>query len=245
MNYTGDTLTKGPFTAKLVYDEDPLNPRTDWDPFGHLICWDRNRNIGDKHQHKGAEQFLLSLLPTEVCDRLEARFKHEDDKEYAMFNERNWGSDDIHKYYKENESAQLCYRRRLAAAVEKGCVILSVYHSGRSGISAGAMCWPDEDGAGFTYATRAEIFKEYGGKVLTKKKREQAVKLLTAECETYSQWAEGDVYGYVIEHENGDEVDGGSCWGFYGIKYAKEEMKSMLECVFKDWDAALEEGLRC
>jgi hypothetical protein len=32
----------------------------------------------------------------------------------------------------------------------------------------------------------------------------------------YSAWAWGDVYGYTCEDENGDEIEDGSCWGFYG-----------------------------
>lgn len=30
----------------------------------------------------------------------------------------------------------------------------------------------------------------------------------------FEQWAEGDVYGFVVEDATGDTVD--SCWGFYG-----------------------------
>lgn len=33
-------------------------------------------------------------------------------------------------------------------------------------------------------------------------------------CEVYTQWANGEVYGYVIEDEDGDTLD--SCWGFIG-----------------------------
>lgn len=54
--------------------------------------------------------------------------------------------------------------------------------------------------------------------------RGQAVKNLECEIEEYAAWATGDTWGYVIEDENGDELD--SCWGFYGIEYAKSEAES-------------------
>lgn len=38
--------------------------------------------------------------------------------------------------------------------------------------------------------------------------------VLTGEIETLDQYFHGDIYGYVITDEDGDEVD--SCWGFYG-----------------------------
>lgn len=37
---------------------------------------------------------------------------------------------------------------------------------------------------------------------------------LESEFKLYEAWAVGDVYGYVIEDSDGDEL--GSCWGFYG-----------------------------
>jgi hypothetical protein len=39
----------------------------------------------------------------------------------------------------------------------------------------------------------------------------------------WNQYLSGDVWGYVIEDENGKQVE--SCWGFYGEKYALEEAR--------------------
>lgn len=57
-----------------------------------------------------------------------------------------------------------------------------------------------------------------------------AEKYLKSEVETYDQYLTGDVYGYVIEDKEGEELD--SCWGFYGEEYCLEEAKSIA-----DWHA--------
>jgi hypothetical protein len=49
--------------------------------------------------------------------------------------------------------------------------------------------------------------------------------------------AGGDVYGYVIENANDDDLD--SCWGFYGIDYCIQEAKDAAEHVRKNRDHEL------
>ena len=44
---------------------------------------------------------------------------------------------------------------------------------------------------------------------------------------TWNEYLSGDVWGYVVEDEDGETVD--SCWGFYGEKYAQEEANSALK----------------
>lgn len=48
-------------------------------------------------------------------------------------------------------------------------------------------------------------------------------------CETYTQWSNGEIYGYVIEDEEGEHLD--SCWGFIGDSdgYVLEQGREMLE----------------
>lgn len=49
---------------------------------------------------------------------------------------------------------------------------------------------------------------------------------MVAEIGTWTQWAQGDVYGYSVTSPAGAEVD--SCGGFYGLEYAVEEADSAL-----------------
>jgi hypothetical protein len=56
-------------------------------------------------------------------------------------------------------------------------------------------------------------------------------KLLAGEVETYDQYLTGDVWGYVIEDDDGEHID--SCWGFYGREYCEEEAKSIMANIEK------------
>lgn len=40
------------------------------------------------------------------------------------------------------------------------------------------------------------------------------LKSAQATCETYTDWANGNIYGFVVEDEDGEELD--ACWGFIG-----------------------------
>lgn len=50
--------------------------------------------------------------------------------------------------------------------------------------------------------------------------------------ETYTQWCNGDVWGYKVFDDDDEEVD--SCWGFFGYEYAEQEAKSAMEYFEKE-----------
>lgn len=58
-----------------------------------------------------------------------------------------------------------------------------------------------------------------------------ARKAAEALIEEWNQYLSGDVWGYIIEDDDGEELH--SCWGFYGREYceqaANEEAKSLAE----------------
>lgn len=84
-------------------------------------------------------------------------------------------------------------------------------------------CPWDSGQSGFVYTTREQVFREYGGKRLTKRIREAAKNLLRAEVETFSQYLQGDVW--VITHwKDGEVID--CCGGYYGYEYAVAEAKT-------------------
>lgn len=48
-------------------------------------------------------------------------------------------------------------------------------------------------------------------------------------CEEYTDWCNGNIYGYMIEDQNGDHLD--SCWGFIGDPndYVLQEGRAVLK----------------
>lgn len=57
--------------------------------------------------------------------------------------------------------------------------------------------------------------------------------------ETLNQYLSGDVHGYIIEDEDGNDLE--SCWGFFGYDYCKQEGEGALKAVQKRLDKEAEE----
>lgn len=67
---------------------------------------------------------------------------------------------------------------------------------------------------GWVYVSKEKALKEYGRKNLTDKLISKICRVIEAEINVYNLYLEGEVYGFVIEDDNGNIVD--SCFGFYG-----------------------------
>jgi hypothetical protein len=106
---------------------------------------------------------------------------------------------------------------------DKGGVVLPLYLYDHSGITISTSpfsCPWDSGQVGFIYVTADRIRKEYSAKRISKKTRELATSCLEQEVKTYDEYLTGQVYGYIVEDADGKELD--SCWGHYGLKWAKE-----------------------
>jgi hypothetical protein len=81
-------------------------------------------------------------------------------------------------------------------------------------------------------ALTLESARNYGGwtrRQFMRKRARQA-------CDVYTQWCNGDIYGYRVDRlsacpccgsEQAEEVD--SCWGFYGLDYCLSEAHAAVE----------------
>ncbi|MBL4582969.1 MAG: hypothetical protein JKY29_14285 [Gammaproteobacteria bacterium] len=104
----------------------------------------------------------------------------------------------------------------LAGRAEKYAVILPAYlydHSGLVMNTTGFHCPWDSGQVGFIYATLDTIRKEYSVARVSAKLRHRVAEVLKQEVATYSDYLNGNTYGYVIE-QDGDEIE--ACWGFIG-----------------------------
>jgi len=54
--------TMKPYTLFVVDDDMPLNPRTDYDNLGKMVCWHSRYNLGDEHDYGEPRDFLQKKL---------------------------------------------------------------------------------------------------------------------------------------------------------------------------------------
>ncbi len=196
------TIQKGNYVAQIITDDNPTNPRTDFDNLGTMVCFHNRMTLGDTdHGFSSPDDFM--------------------------------------DYWRENK--------------KDIPVILPIfaYEHGGITISTGRG-YPfndmfDSGQVGYIFVTRDTLKKEYSSKIITKKIKEKAARVLQGEIEEYDQYLTGDVYGYQLfrldpsnfaedeefdsdcddPEDYGEELD--SCWGFYGIDSVKEEVNSMID----------------
>jgi hypothetical protein len=129
---------------------------------------------------------------------------------------------------------------RLQNVVNQHYITLPLYlydHSGITMRTSSFSCPWDSGQVGIIYISKKDAVKEWGRKYFTKQVRERAEKYLEGEVETYDQYLTGDVYGYIVEHEESGEEE--SCWGFFGTEYCIEEAKSVAECLERNYQDSL------
>lgn len=119
-----------------------------------------------------------------------------------------------------------------------GAELLPIYryeHGGVAYNTTGFSCPWDSGRVGFIMATRETLLSEYNLKHrVSAKVRKLAREVMASEVSTYSHWANGDCYGYVIEDETGEHID--SCWGYIedNTDYVKHEAEQAAEYIAKD-----------
>ena len=48
-------------TLQIYIDDDPINPRQDFENFGHMVCWHRRYSLGDAHNFVNPFEFEIWL----------------------------------------------------------------------------------------------------------------------------------------------------------------------------------------
>lgn len=141
---------------------------------------------------------------------------------------RRYDLGDKHDYRHEDyggwEAMEAAIREK-----EEVAVILPLYlydHSGITINTTGFSCGWDSGQVGFIFVSKAKLREFYLKKRLTASFLEKVKEWLRDEVKTYDQYLTGDVYGYVIEDSDGNEMD--SCWGFYGEESCLEEAQSVV-----------------
>lgn len=161
----------------------------------------------------------------------------------AFFHKRYTLGDKNHGIQSEEYSS---WDAMLAGIEEKNgpIVYLPVYMYDHSGITINTTGFGAIDGQrwdwgqiGFIYITFEKIRKEYSWKKLTPARIEKIKEYLRCEVKEYDQFLTGDVYGYKVLDSKGNEIDDGSCWGFYGHEHKTsgllEYAQNAIDCEIR------------
>lgn len=114
----------------------------------------------------------------------------------------------------------------------KNNICLPVYayiHSGVCLNTTGFSCQWDSGQSGVIVVSKEKARKEYGR--LTKQVMAKIRRVLASEVAVYSQWLEGQNYGFTLHDSTGKEVD--SCWGYVGY----DSPEALAEEILKEHGA--------
>lgn len=100
------------------------------------------------------------------------------------------------------------------------CRNLYLYDHGDITISTSPFSCPWDSGqVGYIIAKKSDLIK-------AGVPEDKWYKMLDDEVEEYDQYLTGDVYGYIIEDDDGEEIE--SCWGFFGEQYCRDAGEEQL-----------------
>lgn len=91
----------------------------------------------------------------------------------------------------------------------------------------------DSGQVGFIYVDRDKVKEEYHVKQIRQGVRQKVYSVLQGEVEAYDKYLRGDVYGFVIEDADGEQLD--SCWGYYDeIENTIKECQATIDAHVKE-----------
>lgn len=189
----------GGLILKVIADEDRDSPRSWGNDATVMVCDHRRYNLGDDDAH--------SQAAADIRASRDYRPSWEEDEGKALdFSE----GPDLY------QAIQLC----------SDIVYLPLYLYDHSGItmSTGRFSCPWDSGqVGFIYMTKAKALEATmsKGTLFTAALKAKAFAYLELDVSVYDQYLTGDVWGYVVETHDGEQLD--ALWGCYGDDYTIEE----------------------
>lgn len=228
--------------GRVVADDEPLNPRLEYDNVTTMACAHSRYTLGDKCAYDPTDENFLTRLVQDIDPSFDDTCPHCSGSGYA--------DDTQEEECKHCEGYGTISLEERAEKVRELYYIQPLYlydHSGISISSGGFSCHWDSGQVGVQYVSKAKAHKEWGthkaelvsegytdeqgvyhhaqykrGRPLTD---EDYYKNMGTEVEEYDDYLTGNCWGFIVEDESGEERD--SCWGFLGDSdYCIETMRS-------------------
>jgi hypothetical protein len=149
---------------------------------------------------------------------------------------REWISDSkFHTWHRSYASPDEHNIKDPMYAIPRDTIVLPVWMYDHSGCCYAAAdsnpfhCPWDSGQVGWIFISRADARARLGVKRLTQKHIDKIRDQLISEVKIFSEYVNGEVYGFTVFDPEGEELD--SCGGFYGSDrdYMLKEAKSCLK----------------
>jgi hypothetical protein len=202
-----ETFTHDGYTIAIHYDDDCPNPREDSCQLGVFVGLPHRRyRIGDEQIDPGTYTFDC---PACHGTGIETAAHADKEPEFCPGCDGEGGRG-------AGNMAEFTHRLQ---AERQARVLLPVGMLDHSGIAYYIGSGPhrfdpqgwDSGLAGFIFDTPATLAECWGEATPTD---EQISEALTGEIAVYSQWANGECFGYTVTAPDGEEID--ACWGYLG-----------------------------
>lgn len=233
---------KQPYLLQIMLDDEPLNPRTDYDNFGHMVCWHRWYNLGDEHDFCEPNYFLQDLTQRTVsadavlefvrsgkAPDLELKFdESRGGWEFGSYSGhfQKWFYDDFFEGSLEDNKNEIrdillenLSNEELMELAGPQNIILPLHLYDHSGLRMSASSFVGsaqhaewDSGQVGWIYATAEDISAEFGNC-SEESMQKATELLKSEVKDYDYYLSGQCYGFRL-YENGEETD--SCWGFLG-----------------------------
>lgn len=171
---------------EIDYDEYSDSPR-EWDNLGTFYTWDDGYDSPDKNEFNNGIEFFEDMLGEKLVSR-------------------------VH----DNNSNTSDFMKEIIPHADKAGYILypvGKYEHRQVNYSLGCSSGWDSGTVGVIFAKKEKIRHEYGIKNITKDIREKVEKNFAHEVWLYTQYANGEAYGFTVTDLLGNVID--SCSGFY------------------------------
>jgi hypothetical protein len=203
MSYEFHTEEYKDCTIRIVQDDSPCDPRTDYDHIGTMIPWDNERRgyvYKDLNDHD-RESFLRGLAANQLAVRAKLIGKEYSDYEV---------DDDDPDYLNLPDTADLIEM----ACIDNVILPYDYYSGSQGGVREGD--WGRS--TGYIYVPMNVARDNWSG--TDEEIRSKAEACLRAELTELDNWVNGNVAGWIAETPEGETI--ASVWGYYPDEYPKE-----------------------
>jgi len=244
MEETYETIEYRGFNINVICDIEPMNPITEWDMLGKMVCWHSRYYLGHEQPTEDAEEYAKQLA-IDADPSIEDKIEYWDNGNgWVMLSNKQLEAKATDVVFKAVEESDKRVNDLIQNALSKHYIILPLYlydHSGITISTSSFSCPWDSGQVGYIYVSIKQVKEEWGRKNMSYKFRKQIIDHLVSNVEVYDQYLTGDVYGFQIEPKDTNKhIDcDDSCWGFFGSDHEKngllEHAKPAIDYAIKDY----------